>query len=311
MTNQTSTRATVPPNHIIGGHPPDSGGLHVAVRRGAAAGMRALQIFSAVPKFYGDRSSIRPDRADRFCEELAASGIAPGNVVVHAAYVLNPATSDTERWERSVAGLVKELERSTRLGAGAVCFHPGNSGGGDRDEACARVGQAIVRALEAVETETRLLIENTAGAGNAVGNLASEIGAMLAGVPPGLRSRTGYGLDTCHLFAAGYDITKSRDGLSAVLDEFEAATGERPAFFHLNDSEGALGSRRDRHRLIGAGAIGAEPFRWLLQDARSRGVPLILETPAADDEPPATDESADANDAAMIELLAEMARGVE
>lgn len=293
-------------SHIIGGHPPDSGGLHMAVRRGAAAGMRALQIFSAVPKFYGDRSSIRPDRADRFREELGRSGIDPAHVVVHAAYVLNPATSDTGRWERSVAGLTKELERSTRLGAGSICFHPGNSGGGDRSESCSRVGQAIVRALEAVDTSTRLLIENTAGAGNAVGNLAGEVGAMLACVPPALRSRTGYGLDTCHLFAAGYDITASRDALTAVLDEFETATGERPAFFHLNDSEGALGSRRDRHRLIGSGAIGAEPFRWLLQDERSRGVPLILETPAADDEPAVDDEAADPNDRAMIELLTAM-----
>jgi deoxyribonuclease-4 len=293
--------------HIIGGHPPDTGGLHMAVRRGAAAGMRALQIFSAVPKFYGDRSSIRPDRAERFRAELAETGIAPAHVMVHAAYVLNPATSDADRWERSVAGLAKELERSTRLGAGAICFHPGNSGGGNREEACARVAQAIVRALEAVETGTRLLIENTAGAGNAVGNMAGEIGAMLAAVPPRLRARTGYGLDTCHLFAAGYDITASPAALAAVLDEFESATGEPPAFFHLNDSEGVLGSRRDRHRLIGEGAIGAEPFRWLLSDRRSLGVPLVLETPAADDEPAATDETADANDAAMMRLLGEMA----
>jgi deoxyribonuclease-4 len=279
----------------------------MAVRRGAAAGLRALQIFSAVPKFYGDRSSIRPDRADRFRAELDGSGISPANVIVHAAYVLNPATSDPERWERSVAGLVKELERSTRLGAGAICFHPGNSGGGNREEACARVAQAIARALEAVETGTRLLIENTAGAGNAVGNLAGEIGAMLAAVPAGLRARTGYGLDTCHLFAAGYDISASPASLAAILDEFESAAGERPAFFHLNDSEGALGSRRDRHRLIGEGAIGAEPFRWLLHDRRSAGVPLVLETPAADDEPAASDDAADANDAAMMRLLEEMA----
>lgn len=298
-----------PSRRVIGGHPPDSGGLHMAVRRGAAAGMQALQIFSAVPKFYGDKSSIRPDRADRFRAELATSGIAPGHVLVHAAYVLNPATADAERRERSVAGLVKELERSTRLGAGAICFHPGNSGGGNRDEACARVGDAITRALETVATETRLLIENTAGAGNAVGNLAGEIGAMLRAVPAALRPRTGYGLDTCHLFAAGYDIAASSDAFAAVLDEFEAAAGEPPAFFHLNDSEGALGSRRDRHRLIGEGAIGAEAFRWLLQDRRSAGVPLILETPAADDEPAADHAGADPNDAAMVALLQEMAAG--
>ncbi len=129
---------------------------------------------------------------------------------------------------------------------------------------------------------------------------------MLAAVPVALRPRTGYGLDTCHLYAAGLDITVSPAALTAVLDGFEAATGERPSFIHLNDSEGALGSKRDRHRLIGEGAIGVEPFRWLLQDARSAGVPLILETPAADDEPPADDAGADANDAAMVALLNEL-----
>src|SRR3954468_3646138 len=147
-----------------------------------------------------DKSSIRPERVSRFQETLTQVGIAPEHVVVHAAYVLNTATSDEEKWGRASAGLRKELERSSALGVGAVCFHPGAATGGDRAEAVARVARAITAALEAVKGTTRILVENTAGAGLTVGRTAEEVGAILAAVPAPLRPRTGYGLDTCHLY---------------------------------------------------------------------------------------------------------------
>lgn len=126
---------------------------------------------------------------------------------------------------------------------------------------------------------------------------------MLGDVPPALRRRTGYGLDTCHLFSAGHDITASRAAFTRILDQFEAAVGSPPAFFHLNDSEGPLGSNRDRHVLIGEGLIGVEPFRWLLHDPRSAGIPLILETPQQNYEIAEDDESPDPYDVRMMELL--------
>ena len=129
------------------------------------------------------------------------------------------------------------------------------------------------------------------------------LGGILAAVPRKLRSRTGYGLDTCHLYAAGHDISASAAALGEILDRFEAAAGEPPAFFHLNDSEGPLGSNRDRHMLIGAGRIGEDPFRWLLQDPRSAGVPLILETPQQNYEIAEDDPSPDPWDRRMVELL--------
>jgi endonuclease IV len=100
-------------------------------------------------------------------------------------------------------------------------------------------------------------------------------------VPAALRARSGYGLDTCHLYAAGYDLSASAAALRSVLDAFSDATGEPPAFFHLNDSVGALGSNKDRHAVLGEGAIGLAPFHWLLDDPRSEGIPLVLETPQA------------------------------
>jgi deoxyribonuclease-4 len=288
---------------LIGAHTVDAGGIHMAALRAGRGGMNALQIFTAIPKYYGDKTSIRPERVQRFRAALAEARIEPAHVMAHAAYVLNTASADDEKWGRAAAGLRKELERSSSLGIGATCFHPGAATGGSRDEAVARVARAITGALEAVPGTTRVLVENTAGAGMTVGKTPAEVGAILDAVPGRLRGRTGYGLDTCHLFAAGLDITKSADDMRHILDEFEAAAGEPPAFFHLNDSDGTLGSNKDRHVLIGEGRIGAEPFRWLLQDERSAGIPLILETPQQNYEPAEDDPSPDPYDLRMVKLL--------
>jgi deoxyribonuclease-4 len=293
--------------HYFGSHAPDTGGIAMAARRAGAAGMRAMQLFTAIPKYYNEKVGVRPERAERFREALDGAGIRAAHVVSHAAYVLNVATPDEAKWARARDGLAKELERSTALGAGAVCFHPGAATDGDRDAAAERIAAAIVHALGAVKGDTRLLVENTAGAGKTMARTCEEIGAILAHVPRRLRARTGYGLDTCHLFASGYDLRESPAGVAAVLDGFESATGERPGFFHLNDSEGELGSNRDRHMLIGDGAIGADAFGWLLADGRTRGVPLILETPQLEMEIGEDDDAADPYDVQMMELLTRLA----
>ena len=292
---------------FLGVHPVDTGGIHMAALRAANAGMSALQIFSAIPKYYNEKVSVRPERAERFRETLATTRIRPEHVVVHAAYVLNVATPDETKYSRARTGLAKELERSTTLGAGAVCFHPGAATEGDRDAAATRIAAAIVHALETVPGDTRLLVENTAGAGNTMARTAEEVGLILGHVPKRLRPRTGYGLDTCHLFASGYDIRESRASLQRVLDDFEEHTGERPGFFHLNDSEGELGSNRDRHMLIGDGRIGAEAFGWLLHDPRTKNIPLILETPQLDYEIAEDDPAPDPYDVQMLELLERLA----
>ena len=293
---------------FLGSHCIDTGGIHMAARRAGRGGMQALQIFSAVPKYYNDKVSVKPERIARFREALEQAGIAPAQVIVHAAYVINTATPDPEKWARAAAGLAKEYERSTALGVGGVCFHPGAATDGNRDGAIARVSEAMRRALEAVpESGTRLLIENTAGAGTTVGRTPDEVAAMLSGIPADQRHRTGYGLDTCHLFASGYDLTVSREAVTAVLDAFEQGTGEPPAFLHLNDSEGACGSNKDRHRVIGEGLIGADAFGWLLQDPRARGIPCILETPQAVETVAEDDDTPDAWDVASIARLRALA----
>jgi deoxyribonuclease IV len=287
----------------LGAHTIDNGGIHMAVLRAGNGGMTALQVFTAIPRFYGDKSTIKPERVARFKTALAKTKIKPANVVVHAAYVLSVATPDDDKWERASAGLTKELERSSALGVGSVCFHPGSAGASDRSDSAKRIAKAIVAAIKANDSETRLLVENTAGAGKTMGKTAEEVGQILAAVPKALRARTGYGLDTCHLFSSGYDIKSSKKSLASVLDEFEEATGEPPSFFHLNDSESELGSNKDRHVLIGEGQIGKEPFEWLMQDPRSSGIPLILETPQKNYDIADDDPSPDPYDVKMMKLL--------
>jgi deoxyribonuclease IV len=274
---------------LIGAHTIDLGGIPMAARRAGNAGMTALQIFSAVPKFYNEKVSVKPERVRAFHAALAEAGIAPDAVIVHAGYVLNCATPESEKWERAAAALTKELERSTALGVRGVCFHPGAATDKDRAAGVARVAVAMTRALETVQGSTRLLVENSAGAGNTIGRTVDEVAGILAALPSALRARAGYGLDTCHLFASGYDISASQAACVAVLDQFEAACGEPPSFLHLNDSLGELGSNKDR--------------RWLLADPRTRGIPLLLETPQAIEMLADDDASADPDDLRMVALL--------
>jgi len=295
--------------HYFGAHTIDTGGIHMAARRAGASGMRALQIFTAVPKYYGDKISIKPERVTRFRAALDEAKIDPRFVIAHAAYVLNTATPDPEKSTRARAGLAKELERSSALGLGVVCFHPGAATDDDREAAAERVAMAIVQALEHVPSgKTRVLVENTAGAGRTFAKTAAEVGAILRHVPASMRARTGYGLDTCHLFASGYDLNASTDAVTRVLDDFEQATGEPPGFFHLNDSEGALASNKDRHVLIGDGQIGAAAFERLVADRRSQNVPLVLETPQLNYEIGEEDPTPDPYDLQMMAMLNDFVR---
>jgi deoxyribonuclease-4 len=296
---------------FFGAHTIDTGGIHMAARRAGAGGMTALQCFTAVPKYYNEKVSLKPDRVARFRDALAAAGIAPRQVIVHAGYVINSATPEADKWERAAAALTRELERSTALGIGGVCFHPGAATDGDRVAALARVALAMSRALDAVDGETRLLIENSAGAGTTVGRTADEVADILAQLPRAHRERSGYGLDTCHLLASGYDIASTREAQDAAFDVWRKAIGESPRFLHLNDSVHGLGTNKDRHARIGEGHIGVAPFGWLVRAPISEGIPLILETPQAVPDIADDDPTADPWDVETIALLTRLAAEME
>lgn len=294
--------------HYFGGHTREVGGIHMTVRRAARANMRALQLFTAMPQFYNEKSSIKPERVERFKKAISDTRMDPRFVMVHSAYVINAASPEGDKAARARQALAKEVERSTALGVRGACFHPGSAGAGDMESAIARVADAMTFALESVPGTTRLYIENTAGAGRTVGKTAQEVGAILARIPPSVRGRAGFGLDTCHLFASGHDIHRSAESQRGIFDAFEQAAGEAPSFFHLNDSAGEFASNRDRHALIGDGLIGVAPFRWLLEDTRSEDIPLIFETPHAVEEIAEDDDTPDPADLQMMQLLSTFAR---
>ena len=168
--------------HFIGAHTIDNGGLHMTARRAGSAGMRALQCFTAIPRFYGDKSTIKSDRVERFQAALREARIKPEHVVVHGAYVLSVATAEPDKWERAAAGLTMEMKRSNALGVGAVCFHPGSATDGDPKKAAKRVADAITQALKASYGPARLLVETAQASKAPMARLADRYAMLFLAV---------------------------------------------------------------------------------------------------------------------------------
>jgi deoxyribonuclease-4 len=252
-----------------------AGGLPNAIRRGVEAGCGVVQLFLRNQLRWAGRGLDESEVA-AFRSELDASRLRAA--CAHANYLINLATPDPGEWARAVAALVDDLERAERLALPFVVLHPGSHRGAGVEAGLSR----LVRALDEVARRTegwrvRVALENTAGAGNVLGSRAEELGATLGRVRR--PERLALCLDTCHLFAAGYDIRTPRR-FAAVLDAFDRHVGlDQLVAFHLNDSRAGLGSRLDRHENIGAGRIGLAGFRFLLTHPRVGARPMILETP--------------------------------
>ena len=263
----------------LGAHMSIAGGLPNAVRRGVAAGCGVVQIFVKNQLRWAGRR-LDDGEALEFRRELAASGMRAA--CAHANYLINLATPAASERTRALDALLDDLERAERLGLPFVVLHPGSHRGAGAQEGLDR----LIAALDEVARRTegwsvRVALENTAGAGHVLGSRAEELGAIFARVRR--PERLALCLDTCHLFAAGYDIRTPRR-FAAVLAEFDRAVGlGRLAAFHLNDSKAGLGSKLDRHENIGAGRIGLAAFRFLLDHPRLGALPMILETPKRDD----------------------------
>lgn len=274
---------SAPPRDELGAHMSIAGGLHCALERGREIGCGAVQIFLKNQRQWAARP-LSPEEADAFALARTLTGIR--HVFAHSSYLINLAAPADAAWARAVDGFTDELERAEALGLACVVIHPGSHLGAGPEAGLARV----TAALDEVTRRTpgyrvKIALENTAGAGNAVGRTFAELGALLARAAR--PERLGVCLDTCHLFAAGYDI-RDRAGYRQAMEECCEAVGlERVLAFHLNDAKARLGSGLDRHENIGRGRLGLTPFRLLLRDRRLARVPKVLETPK---EPaPATD----------------------
>lgn len=281
--------ATTPALAPLGAHVSVAGGVSTAIERARAIGATAIQVFTKTSNQWKEPAIAEEERA-AFREALAASPIAFTNA--HDSYLINLASPDPVLWVRSLISFTSELRRCEALGLHALVSHPGNFMD-DRASGIARNAAAITLALEAVPGRVRLLMELTAGSGTAIGASFEEMALLLGALPRELQSRVGVCLDTAHVFAAGYDLRNAWDDVWQAFDDTIGI--ERLGLLHLNDSKAPLGSRKDRHELIGEGAIGVEAFCRIMTDHRLARIPKVIETPKGDDEV--------TNDRRMLALL--------
>ena len=281
------------PKFLLGAHVSTSGGVASAFPRAAAIGATAIQIFTKVASQWREPAISDEERAE-FRRLRESSGIVHTNA--HDSYLINLASPDPMLWTRSLVSFTSELRRCEALGLDALVSHPGNYMD-DRDEGLARNAAAIGIALGTVPGRTRLLMEMTAGTGTALCRTFEEMAMLLSLIPAEVRPRVGVCVDTCHLFAAGYDIVGDYDGVWARFDDVIGL--ELLGMLHLNDSKMPLGSRRDRHELIGKGCIGTGPFQRVMTDPRLSGIPKVIETPKLND--------ATVTDRRMLRLLRKLA----
>jgi deoxyribonuclease-4 len=259
---------------LIGAHVSPAGGPAKAVARGEERGCAAIQIFNQNPRAW--KPTVYADeQVAEFREALAASEQVQA-LVIHAVYLLNTATEDRDMREKSLASLVGSLRAGAALGAESVVLHAGSALKGGPEAAIGRAAKTIAEALKESET-CRLDLENTAGAGGTLGRTFEELAAMIEGA--GGDGRLGVCLDSCHLYASGYDIATA-DGLAGVLDEFDRVVGlDRLGTLHVNDSMTPLGSNRDRHAPLGAGELGERGCVAFLSEPRFEGKACIFEGP--------------------------------
>jgi deoxyribonuclease IV len=244
-----------------------------AHERAVERGCEAMQVFNQSPRAWRP-TRWKPDDVAEFLELCKRGPIK--SVVIHAVYLINPATKDNEMRKKSAASLIHALRMGDEIKADGVVLHPGSTVGEPRDEALPRVGEMLRHALAESES-CRLLLENTAGAGNTLGRSFGELREFID--LAGGEKRLGVCLDSCHMFASGFDV-RTADKLDEVVEEFRQTVGiRRLRCLHVNDSMTALGSNRDRHAIPGEGEIGKTGCAAFLSEPRFEKLPAFFEGP--------------------------------
>jgi len=263
----------------LGAHVGIASGLAQAVADGKAIGCESLQVFSKSPQMWSG-PAIAPDAAESFRVAVKEQSIRA--TAVHHGYLANLASPKAFVLKRSRVAFVDEVKRADLLGADALIFHPGAHVSSGTDAGIRTIAASLTWVLEQVpESKVRFLLENAAGQGTTIGSKFEELASVLAAVDR--PDRLGVTLDTCHLFAAGFEF-RDPTSYGALMDEVERTLGRGTVrAFHLNDAKAELGSHLDRHENIGKGQIGLEGFRPLVTDSRWVETPGYLETPLDDD----------------------------
>ena len=258
----------------LGVHVSIAGRLSQSVERIEELGCSAMQIFSRSPRGWA-LPAMNPKEVERFLKLRKQADIWP--LAVHASYLINLASRDPLLMKRSCDALIEELKRAECLGADYLVVHVGSTKGDPVEMGIHRVIRSLRRVLRSSRRSTRLLLENTAGERGDVGSRLEELGEIIAGVNG--QGHIGICLDTCHLFAAGYDI-RNKSGVDHVASNVRKMIGaDRIKLVHVNDSKKGLGCRVDRHQHIGQGGIGRAGFKAWVNHPLFKSVPMILETP--------------------------------
>jgi deoxyribonuclease-4 len=261
---------------LIGAHVSSSGGIHTAIDRAEAMDADSVQVFTQSPRTWRP-TNHPPENFERFKERREEVGI--GGVLCHALYLVNLANPKDDFYEKSVTAMSNTVDVGCAIEADGVVFHIGSHLGAGIEAGLERVVEAMKQVLERCSETTWLLMENSAGSGDTIGRSIEELAVIFERLDR--HPRLGVCLDSCHLYASGYDVT-DEEALDAVLDELDREIGlDRLRALHVNDSKTPLGSNVDRHDNVGEGLLG-EKLGVFLGNSRLQGLPAVLEVPGSD-----------------------------
>jgi deoxyribonuclease-4 len=263
----------------VGMHVSIAGSIDRAVDNALTLGCSAFQIFTRNPRGWMAKP-LSNDDIDNFREKLSASKIDPFATVAHMPYLPNLSSPDDDPFSKSLNSLVDELKRCSKLGIPYLVAHLGSHKGAGDQKGIDKLVKNFTKAMKDTPNDVMLLLENTAGQKNSVGSGFEQLASILFQLKPA--KRFGVCLDTCHAFAAGYDL-RTEETTESTLEQFEKFVGiEHLKIIHLNDSKGEIGCNKDRHEHIGLGKIGETGLGYVVKFANSKKIPIILETPIDD-----------------------------
>jgi deoxyribonuclease IV len=267
----------------LGAHMSIAGGLQNALSRGHEIDCTAVQVFTKNANRW-DSKQILDTEVELFAKTRDELGYIPADLVAHDSYLINLATPDDALWEKSLQAFGHELDRCAALGIPGLVTHSGAHMGSGEEVGLERIAQALTRVLaERPDQDVMVLLEITAGQGTSLCYCFEHLARVRELLSDDHKKRVGVCWDTCHLFAAGIDFSEEYK-YERMIESFDRIVGfDALRAIHLNDSKKGLGSRVDRHEHIGKGAIGLEPFRFIMNDPRLAHLPKIIETPKGPD----------------------------
>ncbi|MDH3976266.1 MAG: deoxyribonuclease IV [Deltaproteobacteria bacterium] len=261
--------------HLLGAHMSISGGIDLAIDRGEQVGCHVMQVFTKNSNQWQGKA-LEESVIESYKSKLEKSPVS--EVIAHDSYLINLASPEKEMRQRSFDAFLDEMERCRKLGISSLVMHPGSHKGAGEEGGLKIITEEFNELLAMTDGwGVHIVVETTAGQGTNLGYRFEHIASIIDGVKE--KDRIKVCFDTCHVFAAGYDLS-TEEGYYETMERFESLIGlDRLAAFHINDSKKALGSRVDRHEHLGKGELGETPFRLIMNDPRFAGIPKILETP--------------------------------